>query len=80
MNHCIGIPAAELTIVTDEPVMAVATAPRLAMLPPLVPRMPVFLRSLIQSVYVFTGRMKYRVSVRLQGAQCPFLFGVEQWR
>lgn len=58
MNHCIGIPAAELTIVTDEPVMAVATAPRLATLPPLVPRVPVFLRSLIQSVYVFTGRMK----------------------
>lgn len=75
MNHCIGIPAAELTIVTDEPVMAVATAPRLATLPPLVPRVPVFLRSIIQSVYVFTGRMKGVVSVRLQGAVAPFCLG-----
>lgn len=77
MNHCIGIPAAELRVVTDEPVMAVATVPRLAMLPPLVPRVPVFLRSLIQSVYVYTGRMKAGASVRLQGAKCPFLFGVD---
>lgn len=58
MNHCIGIPAAELTIVTSDPVPAVATAPLVATLPSVVPRAPVFLRSIIQSVYVFTGRMK----------------------
>lgn len=57
MNHCIGIPAAELRFIT-EPAIVVATARVMATLPPLVLREPVFLRSLIQSVYVFTGRMK----------------------
>lgn len=72
MNHCIGIPAAELTIVTDEPVMAVATAPRMATLPPLVLCAPVFLRSIIQSVYVFTGRLKgLAAGARPQGATAP---------
>lgn len=77
MNHCIGIPAAELRVDTG-PAVVVATEREVATLPPIVPRVPVFLRSLVQSVFVFTGRMKGTGEVRLsQGLRAPFcLMGV----
>lgn len=56
MNVCIGIPSASLRVFTV-PVLAVATERRPVTLP-VITRREQWIPSLIQSVYVFTGRMK----------------------
>ena len=74
MNHLIGIPAATLTVQTA----AVMRLRFTRTLPVPVPDSPweSFIGR-VQSVFVFTGRMKGTGKVRLfQGASCPFLFGV----
>jgi hypothetical protein len=74
MSHCIGVPAATLRLYTSPAVCVLVAAAVPAYRMPM-PRPVVAFTGLVESVFVFTSRMKVGMGqVRLQGASCPFLF------